>query len=100
MLYVAVCMVVYILSYIIVCMKRTTIFADEDLMSTLKSIARKEKRSLSATIRKALEEFVARRREKSPLPSFAGTGRSGRNDVAERAEDLLWATRDKENDGA
>ena len=50
----------------------TTIFADDGLMNSLKRIALKEKMSLSATIRRALDEYVARRR-----------------DVAERAEELL-----------
>ncbi len=53
-------------------MKRTTIFADDGLMNLLKRIALKEKMSLSATIRRALDEYVARRRY-----------------VAERAEELL-----------
>ncbi len=69
-------------------------------MDLLKRIASKEKMSLSATIRRALEEFVARRQGKSPLPSFVGIGDSGRRDVAERAEELLWATSDDEGERA
>jgi hypothetical protein len=71
-------------------MKRTTVFADESLMKTLQEIARREHRSLSATIRMALEEFVERRHAPGSLPSFVGIGRSGRKDIAERAEELLW----------
>lgn len=71
-------------------MKRTTIFADESLLKALQSIASKEQTTLSATIRKALEEFVGRRQGSGSLPSFLGIGRSGRKDVAERAEELLW----------
>lgn len=72
-------------------MKRTTIFADESLLDVLRTIARKEQMSLSATIRTALEEFAGRRLAKKALPSFLGIGRSGRKDIAERAEEFLWA---------
>ena len=71
-------------------MKRTTIFAEESLLVALKEIAKKEHLNLSAAIRAALEEYVGRRRAGSTLPSFVGIGRSGRKDVAERAEELLW----------
>ena len=87
-------------TYIIIHMKRTTIFADEGLIESLKRIALKEKMSLSATVRRALEEFVARRQGKNPLPSFVGIGESGRRDVADRAEELLWATSDDEGEHA
>ena len=86
--------------YTIVYMKRTTIFADEGLIESLKRVALKEKMSLSATIRRALEEFVARRQGGNPLPSFVGIGESGRRDVSERAEELLWATSDEEGERA
>ena len=72
-------------------MKRTTIFADESLLNALQEIAQKERVSLSATIRTALEEFAGRRLAQKTLPSFLAIGRSGRKDVAERAEELLWA---------
>jgi metal-responsive CopG/Arc/MetJ family transcriptional regulator len=81
-------------------MKRTTIFADEGLLDSLKRIAAKENTSLSATIRRALEEYVARQQDKRPLPSFVGIGESGRRDVAARAEELLWASADEDGDGA
>lgn len=71
-------------------MRRTTIFADDEVLRELKLIAKEENSNLSATIRKALEEYVGRHRSGRPLPSFVGIGRSGRKDVAERAEDLLW----------
>jgi hypothetical protein len=71
-------------------MKRTTIFADESLLAVVQGIAKKEHVSLSAAIRTALEEYVGRRQASRPLPSFLGIGRSGRKDVAEHAEELLW----------
>jgi hypothetical protein len=70
-------------------MKRTTIFADESLLEALQNLARRERRSLSAVVRAALEEYVGKR-QPAHLPSFLGIGRSGRKDIAERAEELLW----------
>ncbi len=71
-------------------MKRTTIFAEESLLASLRALAEKEHRSLSTVIRAALEEYVGRRQPDRALPSFLGLGRSGRKDIAERAEELLW----------
>lgn len=71
-------------------MKRTTIFAEEVLIKSLREIAGNKRTSLSSTIRQALEEFVSRHHGEKPLPSFVGIGQSGRNDVAEHAEELLW----------
>ena len=72
-------------------MKRTTIFADEGLLEALQHLAQKEGMSLSAAIRAALQEYVGKRHVGARLPSFLGIGRSGRKDVAERAEELLWS---------
>lgn len=72
-------------------MKRTTIFAEESLLDALQSLARKDGTSLSAVIRAALEEYVGRRQAGKRLPSFLGIGRSGRKDVSERVEELLWS---------
>lgn len=70
-------------------MKRTTIFADEAVLSRLREIARRENVSLSDVIRTALERHVSRRRPKRSRLSLVGIGRSGRKDVAEHAEELL-----------
>lgn len=71
-------------------MKRTTIFVEQSLLASLRALAEKEHRSLSAVIRAALEEYISQRQPARPLPSFLGLGRSGRKDIAERAEELLW----------
>ena len=71
-------------------MRRTTIFADEPLLKTLQEIAHEEHSSLAAVIRRALEDYIGRRRSTGSLPSFVGIGRSGRKDIAERADELLW----------
>lgn len=70
-------------------MKRTTIFADEETLSALQSLAKEEGVSLAEIIRQALEAFLAQHRSSRPPLSIVGIGRSGRDDVAERAEELL-----------
>jgi metal-responsive CopG/Arc/MetJ family transcriptional regulator len=73
-------------------MKRTTIFADEDLLEELRRLAYSTGKSLSDTIRQALEQFINDHSSKQRPPSFLGIGQSGRTDIAERHEELLWAT--------
>jgi metal-responsive CopG/Arc/MetJ family transcriptional regulator len=70
-------------------MKRTTVFADDDLMKKLKEIAKRENCTVSEVTRKALNEYVSRRARKRSRLSLIGIGRSGRKDVAERSEALL-----------
>jgi len=70
-------------------MKRTTVFADDDLLKKLSAIAKRENSTLAEVTRKALKEYVSRRGRKRSRLSLIGIGRSGRKDVAERAEALL-----------
>lgn len=70
-------------------MKRTTVFADDDVMRHLREIAKRENLSVSEVTRKALHEYVRRRRPRRSRLSLIGIGHSGRKDVAERAEELL-----------
>jgi metal-responsive CopG/Arc/MetJ family transcriptional regulator len=70
-------------------MKRTTIFADDDVLSKLRGIAQREHTTLSEVIRTALQQYVSRRRPRRAAYSLIGIGRSGRKDVAEHAEELL-----------
>jgi hypothetical protein len=69
--------------------RRTTIFADEEVLRKLRDIARRENITLSDVIRAALARYVARRRPARSRLSLVGIGRSGRTDVAEQAEELL-----------
>jgi len=46
--------------------------------------------SIAETIRQALDRFVAQRQKPRKKLSFVGIGRSGRKDVSERSEELLW----------
>jgi len=71
-------------------MKRTTIFADENMLDSLKEIARIEEKSIAEVIRQALNRFIADRQRNKRLPSILGIGQSGRKDIAERFEELLW----------
>lgn len=71
-------------------MKRTTIFADENLIEELKELSREEKRSVADIVREALESYVGKKRRRKRGISFVGIGKSGRSDVAERQEELLW----------
>lgn len=71
-------------------MKRTTVFADEELLGTLKHIADEEGVSIAEITRRALHRFVALRQRSKKEISFLEIGRSGRKDVAERCEELLW----------
>lgn len=70
-------------------MKRTTVFADDDVMKKLKEITKQENSTVSKVTRNALNEFVSRRTRKNSRLSLIGVGRSDRKDVAERAEDHL-----------
>jgi len=75
-------------------MKRTTIFSDEAVLKTLRDLAHKRKTSLSVVIRAALQEYAGKHQGTANVPSFLGIGRSGKKDIAERAEELLWSRAD------
>ena len=70
-------------------MRRTTIVADEDVLRRLREIAKRESMTLSDAIRAALDRYIERHGPERARLSLIGIGRSGRRDVAERAEDLL-----------
>jgi len=70
-------------------MKRTTVFADDEVMKKLQEMAKRENCTVSEITRKALNDFVSRRGRKKSRLSLIGIGRSGRKDVAEKNEKLL-----------
>ncbi len=70
-------------------MRRTTVFADDEVLDALQAMARRRGITLAEITREALAAYVSRRQGKRKPLSLAGIGRSGRDDVAERAEDLL-----------
>ena len=73
-------------------MKRTTIFIDEAVENDLKALANAADVPVASLVREALAEYVARRQQTAPLPvRFLAAGRSGRHDVAERSEEIVFA---------
>ena len=71
-------------------MQRTTIFADEYLLREIKDLAKLEKRSVADIIREALVQYINARKPPAVRFSFIGIGDSGRKDLAEKHEELLW----------
>ncbi len=67
---------------------RTTVYLDAADYRRLKALARSEGRTTAELIREAVAEYT-RRRTGSALPQSVAAGRSGRGDLAERAEELL-----------
>ncbi len=71
-------------------MKRTTIFADDNLIKEIKEISKEENRSAAEIIREAMLTYIKHKRHRKKKLSFIGIGSSGRRDIAERHEELLW----------
>lgn len=71
-------------------MKRTTIFADEFLIKEIKEISKEENKSVAGVIREAMENYIQQKRQTTRKLSFIGAGNSGRRDIAEKHENLLW----------
>ena len=72
-------------------MKRTTIFADEDVLLELKQLARAQSRTMTELVRDALREYIQAHRPKRRRLSFMGIGASGQTDLSERVEEILTA---------
>lgn len=70
-------------------MRRTTIFADDNLINEIKEISKDENRSVAEIIREAMQGYIKQKRYKKKVISFIGIGSSGRKDIAERHEELL-----------
>ncbi len=72
-------------------MKRTTLFLDEEVERDLHLLAQRRGVSVSALVRESLSHYIARqnRRQKRTW-RFIGIGRSGRQDIAEHHEELLF----------
>ena len=72
-------------------MKRTTIFIEPQLERELQALARRSGRPMAAIVREAVARYVAADKERRPArPGFVASGRSGRSDIAERHEELLF----------
>ena len=71
-------------------MKRTTVFLAEGAERDLKSLAARQGEPVASLIREAISEYLVRRKKERPALGFVAAGRSGRDDVATRHEELLW----------
>lgn len=71
-------------------MRRTTIFADDNLIDEIREISKEEKRSVAEVVREAMQNYITQKRTGKKKISFIGIGDSGREDVAEKHEALLW----------
>jgi predicted transcriptional regulator len=69
-------------------MQKTTVYMDEETYRRLKQLARARKRAPAAMVREAVAEYTARHALRRK-PRSIGAGRSGRKDLAQRAEELL-----------
>ncbi len=68
--------------------KRTTVYLDAADYRRLKALARAEGRTAAELIREAVAEYATRRAARARPRSIA-SGRSGRADLSETAENLL-----------
>lgn len=71
-------------------MRRTTIFADDNLINEIKEISKEENRSVAEIVREAMQNYIKQKRYKKKKLSFIGIGDSGRRNIAEKHEELLW----------
>jgi hypothetical protein len=67
---------------------KTTVYLDEADYRRLKAIARADGRTPAELVREAVADY-ARRHGKRRLPKSLGAGKGRRDDVGERAEELL-----------
>ena len=70
--------------------KRTTIYLDPELEALLKVETLRRKQPMAELIREAVQEYLVRGRPEPP--PGAGSFSSGRDDTAERAEEVLEST--------
>ncbi len=70
-------------------MRRTTVFAEDAVLAALRAIARRRGTTLAEVTREALSAYVSKQRGGQKPLSIIAIGRSGRRDIAERAEELL-----------
>lgn len=67
---------------------KTTVYLAGDDYRRLQALARKRRRPAAELVREAVAQYAAREAG-GRKPRSLGAGRSGRHDLAERAEELL-----------
>lgn len=72
-------------------MRRTTIFLEDRLLKQAQRYAARHGQSFAQLVREAVAAYMAGGGVmKGKLPSLAGTFASGRSDLSERVDELLW----------
>ncbi|NJL41760.1 MAG: ribbon-helix-helix protein, CopG family [Leptolyngbyaceae cyanobacterium SM1_4_3] len=69
-------------------MKTTTVHLPDEATLALEQLALQTGRSQAELIQEAIADYLSRKRQS--LPSSIGMGASGRSDLSERDEELLW----------
>lgn len=69
-------------------MVKTTLYLEEETVNVLEQLATQEGRSEGEVIREALLTYKSR--QTRPAPKGVGMYSSGRSDISQRAEDLLF----------
>jgi ribbon-helix-helix CopG family protein len=69
-------------------MQKTTVYMEEETYRRLKQLARREGRAPAEMVREAVAEYTVRHAPRRK-PRSVGAFRSGRRDLARRAEELL-----------
>jgi len=68
---------------------KTTVYLGTADYRRLKALASAQGRTTAQLVREAVAEYAARHAESVARPASIGAGRSGRGDLASRAEELL-----------
>lgn len=68
-------------------MKETTVYLPEEANLALEQLASQTGRSQNELIQEAIAYYLT---HSHPLPPSVGMGASGRNDLAQRDEELSW----------
>ena len=69
-------------------MKATTVYLSEEATLALEQLAQQLNRPASELIQDAIDRYLSS--SHTPLPHSIGLGASGRGDLSERDEELLW----------
>jgi len=71
-------------------MKRTTIFLPEETLRQLQRVAQRKHISAATLVREAVTQYLSAPATTATLPPIAGQFASGRSDVSEHVDELLW----------
>jgi len=66
---------------------KSTVYLDPETVATLRQLSRAQGRSQAELIREAVAQYTLT--AERPLPKGFGKYRSGRDDISERAEEIL-----------